>query len=186
MQGRGVNSPLNATGRKQAQAFFEAYKSVPFDAIYISTLLRTRETAQPFLDLGIPAEELVGLDEISWGIYEGKVQDETIMTGFEKVVNLWRTSHLDVAIENGESPNALAIRQKEAVAYMLSKSNEDTVLVCMHGRALRIMLCHLTGVALNKMDDFPHTNTALYILNYEDGKFSIVDYYNTQHLENID
>lgn len=186
VQGRGVNSPLNDTGLKQAQAFFNAYQTVPFDAIYISTLLRTKETVQPFLALGIPVEELVGLDEISWGDYEGKVQNETIMTGFAELIELWRTNHLDVAVENGESPNTLAIRQKEAIAYMLTKTDEEKVLVCMHGRALRIMLCHLTGLPLNKMDDFPHTNTALYILDYEDGKFSIVDNYNTQHLENID
>jgi probable phosphoglycerate mutase len=185
VQGRGVNSPLNANGLKQAEAFFEAYRNVPFDKIYTSTLLRTHQTVAPFVKLGIPFEELVGLDEISWGIYEGKEQDEGVMTGFNNLVNSWKNNQQDMAIQNGESPNTYVRRQKEAVDYMLQQPDENTVLVCMHGRALRILLCHLTDVPVCKMDDFPHTNTALYVLEYDDGKFTIVDHYNTQHLENL-
>jgi len=182
VQGRGVNSPLNDNGIKQAQAFYEAYKHVPFDKIYVSTLLRTHQTVEPFLAHGIPSEELVGLDEISWGIYEGQEQTPEIMTGFEKVVNSWRNNDLDLAIDQGESPNTLVERQSEAVEYMLAQEDEENVLICMHGRALRIMLCHLTEVPVCQMDDFPHTNTALYILEYQNNQFNIIDYYNTAHL----
>ncbi len=185
VQGRGVNSPLNANGIQQAQAFFEAYKDVAFDKVYVSTLLRTHQTVAPFLAQGLAMEELEGLDEISWGIYEGQEQTQEILQGFEQVVESWRNNDLDLAIPNGESPNTLVRRQKEAIAHIVSQENEETVLVCMHGRALRIMLCHLTDVPVCKMDDFPHTNTALYILEYEDDKFTIVDYYNTKHLENL-
>lgn len=185
VQGRGVNSPLNTNGIQQAQAFFEAYKAVAFDKIYASTLLRTHQTVAPFLTQGLEMVELEGLDEISWGIYEGQEQTEEILKGFEQVVGSWRNNDLDLAIPNGESPNTLVRRQKEAIAHIVSQENEETVLVCMHGRALRIMLCHLTEVPVCKMDDFPHTNTALYVLEYEDDKFTIVDYYNTKHLENL-
>ncbi len=183
VQGRGVNSPLNENGLKQAEAFFESYKDVPFDKIYTSTLLRTHQTVEPFVRLGIPREDLEGLDEISWGIYEGQPQDEAIMSGFEDVVTCWRNNDLDYCIEEGESPNELVARQKEAMAYMLRQKDEKTILVCMHGRALRILLCHLTETPVCQMDDFPHTNTSLYILEYENDKFSILDYYNTRHLE---
>ena len=185
VQGRGVDSPLNDNGLKQAQAFYDSYKNVPFDKIYTSTLIRTHQTVAPFLKNGVPMEQLMGLDEISWGIYEGQEQTEDILSGFDKVVTSWRNNDLDLAIENGESPNALVYRQKEAVNYMLEQQEEETILVCMHGRAMRIMLCHLTDVPVCKMDDFPHTNTALYKLEYENNSFSIVDYFNTKHLEGL-
>ncbi|MCC2598335.1 histidine phosphatase family protein [Sphingobacterium sp. FBM7-1] len=185
VQGRGVNSPLNETGHKQAQAFFEAFHQVRFDKIYTSTLLRTKQTVRPFIELGIPSEELSGLDEISWGIYEGKEQDETIMTGFDKVVHSWREGNLDLGIEQGESPNQLVARQQQAISYMLQQEQEETILVCMHGRAMRILLCHLTGVSVCLMDDFPHTNTALYVLEHNGNEFHIVDHYNVKHLENL-
>ncbi len=185
VQGRGVNSPLNDNGLQQAQAFYEAYKHIPFDKIYTSTLLRTHQTVQHFVNDGIPMHELAGLDEISWGIYEGKEQTQEILSGFEQVVNSWRNNDLDLAILEGESPNALVLRQQEAIQTMLQQQQEKEILVCMHGRALRIMLCHLTGVPVCQMDEFPHTNTALYKLEYVQDKFSIVDYYNTKHLDHL-
>lgn len=187
VQGRGVNTSLNENGINQASAFYNAYKDIPFDKIYTSTLSRTHQTVEKFVnDLQIPREDLIGLDEISWGIYEGKVQDETIMQGFKDLVASWRNENLDASVENGESPNQVISRQKEAIAHMLKNENEQTVLVCMHGRALRIMLCHLTNTPVSKMDDFPHTNTSLYVLNYENDEFTILDYYNTKHLEGLE
>lgn len=183
VQGRGIDSPLNEQGEKQAEAFFATYKEIPFDKIYTSTLLRTKQTVASFAALGIPTEELIGLDEISWGTYEGKVQDEAIMKGFDELILAWKNNDLDKAVEQGESPNELVARQKKAIAYMLAQPDEHTVLVCMHGRALRVMLCHLSGVPVHKMDEFLHTNTALYVLEFEDDLFSIVDHYNIKHLE---
>lgn len=185
VQGRGVNSPLNDNGRKQADAFYKAYKDVPFDKVYTSTLLRTHQTVAPFIEQGLDWEQLIGLDEISWGIYEGREQTPDIMSGFEKVIQAWRSGELDLNIEDGESPNQLVERQKEAIAYMLDQPEEKTVLVCLHGRALRILMCVLTDTDVCMMDDFPHTNTALYIVEFENGKFNVIDYYNTKHLEEI-
>ena len=186
VQGRGVNSPLNETGLKQSQAFYNAYKDVPFDKIYTSTLLRTHQTVAPFLDDGIPMEKLKGLDEISWGIYEGQEQSDNILSGFQDLVLAWKDNQLDQAVDQGESPNQLVLRQKEAIDYILGKPEEENILICMHGRALRIMLCHLTDVPVCQMDDFPHTNTAVYVLVYQDGKFRVLEYYNTKHLDDID
>lgn len=183
VQGKGVDSPLNNTGFQQAEAFFKAYKTIPFDKVYTSTLLRTKQTVQSFAELGIAVAERAGLDEISWGIYEGQEQNETIMAGFQELVAAWRADDLDHRVESGESPNEVVLRQKEAIQHMLEQEEEHTVLVCMHGRALRIMLCHLTGQPVKLMDEFPHTNTALYVLEYEAGKFSIIDHYNIKHLE---
>ncbi|NQD70670.1 histidine phosphatase family protein [Sphingobacterium shayense] len=185
VQGRGVDSPLNDTGHKQARAFYQTYKDIPFDKIYTSTLLRTKQTVAQFTLDGVPTEEHYGLDEISWGVYEGKEQDEGVISGFEKIVSSWRAGYLDLGIERGESPNELVERQKLAIEFMLSKEDEEIILVCMHGRALRIMLCHLTGTPVSMMDDFPHTNTALYVLEFQSGQFTIRDHYNVQHLNNL-
>lgn len=185
VQGRGINSPLNDHGVQQAKAFFNAYQHIPFDKIYTSTLLRTEQTVQQFINKGIPNEPLIGLDEISWGIYEGQDLNDSILKGFDELVSSWRNGELDLALEQGESPNQVALRQKEAFEYMLQQDQEETILVCMHGRALRILLCHLTGIPISKMDDFPHTNTSLYVVEYEDGVFRIIDAYNTRHLEDL-
>lgn len=183
VQGRGIDSPLNAVGQEQALAFFKHYQHVPFDKIYVSALQRTKQTVQKFIDQGIPYEKLEGLDEISWGEYEGKDLDDSILLGFESLVSAWKNNELDRALDGGESPNQMIERQKIALEHILAQKNEQTILVCTHGRALRILLCHLTSVAVCNMDDFPHTNTALYKVVYENGRFSIEDHYNTDHLK---
>ena len=185
VQGRGVDSPLNATGRKQAEAFYEYYRDVNFDKIYTSTLIRTHQTVAPFLKEGIPFEQLSGLDEIGWGVYEGKEQTPEIMSGFLDLTTRWRNGELDVAVEGGETPNQLLIRQHEALQHILSIPDEEKVLVCMHGRAMRVFLCMLINRDVSSMDDFPHTNTALYKVLYNGYGFTIEDAYNIQHLEGL-
>ena len=38
VQGKGVNSSINAKGTQQAQAFFEAYSNETFEKIYITKI----------------------------------------------------------------------------------------------------------------------------------------------------
>jgi len=185
VQGRGVDTPLNETGRKQAEAFYAHYKDVHFDKIYISTLRRTRETVEPFIRAGYSVESLSGLDEIGWGIYEGKEQTPEIIAGFEDLTTRWRNGELDACVEGGETPNQLAARQRQALNVILSRPEEKTILICMHGRAMRVFLSVLTNRDIALMDDFPHTNTALYKVHYRDGEFTITEAYNIQHLEGL-
>lgn len=183
VQGRGIDSPLNEMGRKQADAFYAHYRNVDFDKIYTSTLLRTHQTVASFT--GIPTEQLAGLDEIGWGIYEGKEQTADIMEGFADLTERWRMGELDRSVEGGETPNQLAARQRGALTHILSRRDEKTVLVCMHGRAMRVFLCLLIERDIATMDDFPHTNTALYKVHYDGEAFSIVDAYNIDHLADL-
>jgi probable phosphoglycerate mutase len=186
VQGRGINSPLNAHGRKQAEAFYERYKEVPFDRVITSTLLRTHQTVEKFIADGIPWTQHAGLDEISWGIYEGKPQDEEIMTGFEKLVQNWTDGILDVCVEQGETPDEMKIRQESALLDILELTESDkNILVCTHGRAMRMLLCLLTEQSYAVMDTFPHTNTALYKVRYNGEKFVIDEFFNTEHLTGL-
>lgn len=185
VQGRGIDAPLNKMGRKQADAFYEQYKDEHFDKVYTSTLLRTHQTVAHFIQDGLPTEQLSGLDEIGWGTYEGKEQTSQVMEGFSNLIARWRTGELDLAVAGGETPNQLATRQREALNYILSRKEEKKILICMHGRAMRVFLSVLTNRNIALMDDFPHTNTALYKVSYNGHVFSIEDAYNIQHLDGL-
>jgi probable phosphoglycerate mutase len=183
IQGRGVDTDLNDEGRKQAQQFFAAYKDVPFDKAYISALKRTQQSIQPFLDRGLPFEKLPGLDELAWGIHEGQLPTPENKAAFLQIMRDWLDGCLDSKFEGGESPNEVEIRQREALAVIMSHPEEKTVLVCMHGRAMRLLLCILTGKPLSEMDNFPHQNLVLYKVTYDGTKFDIVDFNNAEHLK---
>jgi broad specificity phosphatase PhoE len=183
IQGRGMDTDLNEEGRRQAQLFFEAYKSVPFDKIYISKLRRTQQSIQPFIDMGIPYEKLAGLDELGWGVHEGQPGTPENKAAFMQIMREWLAGDLDKKFEGGESPNEVKERQLEAMDIIMSKTEEKNVLICMHGRALRLLLCILTNKPLTEMDNFPHQNLVLYKVVHDGAKFEIVDFNNAEHLK---
>jgi len=183
VQGRGRDTDLNAEGRKQAGLFYKAYQSVPFDKIYISELKRTRQSIQQFIDKGIPYEKLSGLDELAWGIYEGQPSTPATKNAFLKLLRNWMDGKLDTKFEGGESPNEVRLRQIDALHLIMSHTEENNVLICMHGRAMRLFLCLLTGKPLTEMENYPHQNLVLYKVTYNGDKFEIIDFNNAAHLK---
>lgn len=182
VQGSGVDTDLNETGRQQAEAFFQAYKDVPFDKVYTSALKRAKQSVQRFIDLGIPHDSLIGLNEISWGTKEGHRVTPQEDEYYHYMLQQWQTGNTHMRIEGGESPDDVVARMKPAVDYILKQQDENTILICMHGRAIRILLCYLLNYPLKSMDMFEHTNLCLYKLNYNGSTFSVEAYNDTNHL----
>jgi probable phosphoglycerate mutase len=185
VQGSGVDSSLNHRGLAQAKAFFNSYKDTAFDKIYTSTLKRTRETVKGFLDLGVPNESLAGLNEISWGTKEGFKITPDEDQYYHYMLKQWQLGNTTLRIEGGESPDDVVKRMKPAVDHMMSKPEEQTVLVCMHGRAIRILLCILLNYPLKSMDMFEHENLCLYLLHHTGNSFTIRLHNDVSHLRLI-
>jgi len=183
VQGRGRNTDLNEEGHRQAQLFHEAYKNTHFDKIYISELKRTQQSIQPFIDDGLPFEKLSGLDELAWGVLEGQPSTPENKAAFMKLMRDWLDGNLDSKFEGGESPNDVKARQLEALKVIMSHPEEKTVLICMHGRALRLLLCVLQNLPLTEMENFPHQNLVLYKVTWDGAKYEIADFNNAQHLK---
>jgi broad specificity phosphatase PhoE len=185
VQGRGVNSDLNETGRAQAEAFYQHYKHINFDKVYTSDLKRTHQTVQRFIDSGLPWEQLSGLDELAWGEWEGKPNSEAAREAFKEVVEKWQGGNYEAKFEGGESPNEVALRLTGAFELIKSKTTEQKVLVCMHGRAMRLLLCLLLDKPMAEMGEFPHQNTTLYRLAFDQNHFTVLDFNNTDHLKKL-
>ena len=184
VQGSGVDSSLNAKGMAQARAFFDMYKNIAFDKIYTSTLKRTRESVMGFIELGIPTESLSGLNEISWGTKEGQPITPEEDQYYHWMLDQWRLGNTHERIEGGESPEDVMKRQAVALKHVLSQPNEEQILICMHGRAIRILLCQLLKYPLKSMDMFEHENLCLYLLEQTGSHFTVRKYNDTQHLKN--
>lgn len=182
VQGSGINSSLNDFGWSQARAFYAAYHEISFDKVYTSVLVRSQESVKGFIDLGIPYEALVGLNEISWGTKEGQAITLEEDAYYHNMLRNWREGDTSHKIEGGESPEDVVLRIKPAVEHILRQTDEQTILVCMHGRAIRILLCYLLNLPLKNMDMFEHQNLGLYLLDYTAGKFTIEKYNDLTHL----
>ena len=183
VHGSGVDTDLNAKGQGQADAFFNAYKDVPFDKVYTSALKRSQQSVKDFIGLlGLPHEALSGLNEISWGTKEGHKITPEEDEYYHHMLKQWQLGDTSLRIENGESPDDVVRRMQPAIDQIMSRTEEKTVLICMHGRAIRILLCMLMNYPLKSMDMFEHENLCLYVLNWTDSMFTIERHNDTAHL----
>ncbi len=185
IQGSGVDAELNELGHRQARAFYEAYQEIPFDKIYISELKRTYQTIIPFLEKNIPIEKHQGLNEISWGKKEGRKVSPEEDAYYHFMLSEWQRGRIDLAIEGGESPLQVAERQKPVLDLIRSRSDEQNVLICMHGRAMRIFLCLMLNYEIKEMERFEHANVCLYQLSYTGSMFTIDRYFDVEHLSGL-
>lgn len=182
VQGSGIDSDLNELGRAQATAFYDYYRNLPFDKLYVSALKRTHQSMAGFIESGLAYEQLADLNEISWGEREGVPVDEVANAFYKDMIDRWRAGETDHRIDGGESPVEVAVRMQSALDHILSKTGEDTVLICMHGRAMRVMLSVMLNYPLRAMDVFEHSNLCLYELNYTGSFFSVERFNDTSHL----
>jgi probable phosphoglycerate mutase len=183
VQGSGIDSSLNEAGRRQAARFFAAYRHIPFDKVYTSVLRRTHESVQDFLALGLPHEQHIGLNEISWGTREGTRITAEEDEEYHTMLQQWKAGQTDVRLEGGESPDQVAARQRPVIELLASRPEEKNVLVCMHGRAMRVMLCQLLGYPLSMMDSFEHHNLCLYQLDFTGSMFTVRGFLDMRHLQ---
>lgn len=182
VQGSGVDAPLNETGLAQASAFYEAHKHLNFDKVYISTLQRTRQSVGKFLDDGIPHEALPGLNEISWGKREGQPFSPEENVYYRTMLEKWKSGEDDFRIEGGESPRDVQVRLQPAIESIVNAPGEQLILICMHGRAMKILLCTILNYPLSEMDRFPHENLGLYKLQFTGDLFRVELFNSTDHL----
>ena len=183
VQGSRVNTSLNDFGISQSDAFYNFYKEVKFDRIYTSKLNRSIESVQRFIDKGIKWEAHEGLNEISWGDKDGMKITVSENKYYHEVIRRWSEGEVDLRIDGGDSPMDVANRQQEVIELLKTRTDEENVLICMHGRAIRIILCLLTGTPLKQMDRFEHENLGLYLLEYvENEGFTLLKHNNVDHL----
>jgi broad specificity phosphatase PhoE len=181
IQGKGENPPLNETGLIQAEKFYSRYRHIKFDYVFTSSLIRTHQTVAKFISNNIPWIATDKIDEICWGDLEGKPTSHVVRERFHSLINEWNNGNLNSKIENGESPLEIQIKHKEFVGELLTLPG-DNILVCSHGRAMRILLSTLLDTPLTKMDQYHHRNTSLYRLSYDGKKFTLLEQNNLDHL----
>lgn len=182
VQGSGIDASLNEKGQQQADIFYSSFSSVAFDKVYTSALKRSIQSVQQFIDDGVPHQVVPELNEINWGTREGiKITPEEDEY-YHSVIKKWQEGNITLEIEGGESPQQVFDRQTKALDVILANHTEETILICMHGRAMRILLCQMLNYPLHCMDMFEHSNLCLYKLNYTGNMFSVELFNYTAHL----
>lgn len=182
VQGGGIDSDLNEKGRWQAERFFSQYHSQDFDLVCCSALKRTHQTVAAFVAAGTPVCYDARLNEMGWGQLEGAEADAEVMHTFKEALAKWEQGHLDWGLADGETPNQVAARCWAGLTELMALHPHKKILVCTHGRVLRIVLCLLLGYPLTQMQHFKHSNTALNLVRRTGHAFTLDKVNDTSHL----
>lgn len=184
IQGRGIDEPLNDTGRRQARAIARHLKEVSIRRIYSSSLKRSKETAEIIAKtFDLEFQSYADLDEMNFGIYEGQPISE-IESELVELHNVWKSGNVDHACENGESPSIVLNRAAGQIEEVITEHPGSNLLFILHGRLIRILLSHFLQYGLSEMHRVKHSNGALYHIRWNGQQFEPVYLHETGHLEN--
>ncbi len=184
IQGQGIDSSINETGRMQASAFFDTYQSVDFEIGYYSKLQRTKETISPFIDAGLPTESYAELNEISWGDWEGQGYSPGIKSVYKEMIDAWSSGNPDYKLPGAESATEL-IQRLSRFWEGVKNSDYRKILICSHGRAIRGLLTVIFEEPPKEMEKYGHSNTGLFKIAWTNTYRELVLNNDVRHLEKI-
>ncbi len=168
-----LDTELSPLGQAQAQALVTRLADNPWDALYVSDLLRARDTAAPLIEAlrGSPGNSPVvhyepRLREIAFGRWEGlrfrdvAQQEPDAFQAFRADVN--------ARLHGGESLGDVAARGRSLLTEVRRHHAEGTVLWVAHGGMLRLLTCHMLGLPLSAYRRFRLDSTGISMFEISD------------------
>jgi broad specificity phosphatase PhoE len=148
--GSGLDPALTHEGQEMAQAFATTYGSVPWSAIYSSSLQRAIATAHPLChSLGMKLDVREELNEIAYGKWEGLTK-EIVKRDYHDDYISWLADPAWHAPTGGELAVVIATRGLKVMNEMRARFGEGNVLVVSHKATIRIIICTLLGIDVGR------------------------------------
>lgn len=135
--------PLSEVGRAQARAVAERLRPEPVTAVYVSSLRRTAQTAQPLLEhLGLEATVEPDLREVHLGEGEGGRFRQMVAEGHPAAVAM--RAELEWGEIPGAETNAQLTRRTVAAVERIAAAHPDQVVAAFcHGGVIGAVVGHL-------------------------------------------
>jgi probable phosphoglycerate mutase len=152
---------LTELGERQAEAAARVLKSTGIDAIYVSPLVRTQQTAAPLAAAtGLEPVILDGLREIAAADFEMATDHDSIL-GYIGTVADWIEGRYDTRMSGGENGHEFLARYDDAIGRVIAAGHK-TALVVSHGAAIRTWVSsRVTDSSTHAMATEGLANTAL-------------------------
>lgn len=173
------NSGVTELGRLQIEALGDRFSDIPLDAVYASDLCRTMETAAVLCRRKqLPLHTEPRLREINVGVWEdmpfGNAEEEypDAMAQFMTDPNTW-------LLQEAETYETVARRGVEALRDIAEANPGKSVAVAAHRIIISAVLDYLFPEIAGQGGS---ANTAVSLLTYENGTFSLVFSHNADHL----
>lgn len=173
--------PLSALGREQARRVCARLARADVDAIYVTTLCRTAQTAAPLADrLAIAPRVEAGLREVFLGEWEGGLYRKMVADSHPIAQRMFAEERWDV-IPGAESLVAFGGRVRAAIGRLAAEHSGQRVAAFTHGGVVGQVLAMASGsrpFAFNTAD-----NASISRLIITPGQWWVRSFNDTAHLE---
>jgi broad specificity phosphatase PhoE len=162
---QGWSDPeLSPKGYDQSIALKEHLKHCPLKAIYSSQLQRAYCTAQPIArHLGLPILKQAELQEIAFGILEGKYLfqfDQELKDEW----NRFKEDRFSYRIPGAENYSDVALRLRPFMERIIQQHEGDEILIVGHRVVNRLLVGMFLEFPLEETTKIEQTNDCLYLI----------------------
>ena len=145
MAGGHGDPPLAPNGHEQAKLLADRLASASIDAIYVTTLRRTAQTAAPLAErLGLTPAVEPDLREVHLGEWEGGEYRQRVAEHDPLVMEAFSQQRWDV-IPGAENPAALSARVRGAIERIARAHRDQRIAVFAHGGVIGEVLAQASG-----------------------------------------
>ena len=161
------DSELTDVGIANAISLGERLAGVEFNRFYVSSSMRTQQTAQYILgDRSIPIILDEELREIHMGSWEGETQVNLQQAYPEQFHDFWNNPHLFVPV-GGETFYNFYARTLKALNRITRENEKGNVLIVTHTVVIKALLAHFKNDSLEHLWNPPYIHdTSLSIIEF--------------------
>lgn len=172
--------PLHPEGVAQAARVGERLVDEPIDAIYVTSLRRTHETAAPLAArTGLTPIVEPELREVHLGEWEGGLLRARVAEGHPLCMEILRQERWDV-IPDAEPLEVFHDRTVGAIARMAAAHPGEMVVAVVHGGVIGHLLHHATGSS--RFAFASADNASISEIVVHDGRWILRRFNDTAHL----
>lgn len=185
-----LDIPLNAEGRRQAQALAAGLQQEKLAAIISSDLQRAMQTAGEIARLqGLPTRIDSALRERCFGDFEGKLYSELPEIYPEEYAH-WRLrdpdfhfpAKLDDANNIGESIREFQQRTVDCIVHYAKQFTGQKIALVAHGGVLECAYRTAMNLPLNAERTITIFNASINRFSYQEGRLSLISWGDIEHL----
>jgi broad specificity phosphatase PhoE len=182
-----ADPPLDETGREQAHKLASRLVAEEHNiaALYSSPLLRAGQTAEAIghaLGLAVQADDR--LKENNVGQITGLNDAEVNQHFPEWVAQFNRPGNEYITPPGGEDRDHFVRRAAAAMADIVARHPDQTVVVVSHGGTLGVYLAHLMEIPIRRRLPFQFDNASVSIVRVTEQRVRLLKFNDTWHLAN--
>ncbi len=175
------DAPLSAAGHEQARHVCARLATAGIDAIYVTTLRRTGQTAAPLaMRLGLDPVVEPELREVYFGQWEGGVYRKMIADGHPAAKRVFTDGRWE-AIPGAETSAAFGGRVRTALERLVGRHPDQRVAVFTHGGVIGQAIATATGA--RPFSFMSARNASISRLAAFDGQWVVLSFNETSHLD---